>query len=143
MLRTSAGLITQTEYYASTTATPTTPGGAAGYVKSRSLKRGSSGTPVPQSLTTYIQRLAGVATVYPVAASTAYRNDDGTGAVTTSYSYTWFGSTAQMQQRTTTLPVVPTGQNGTGGSTYHPAAGARPSGCAAQHPLVLMECAIT
>ena len=46
-------------------------GGAAGYVKSRSLKQGSSGTPVPQSLTTYIQRPAGVATVYPVAASTA------------------------------------------------------------------------
>ncbi len=40
-------------------------------------------------------------------------------------------------------PISAQRQNGTGGSTYHPAAGARPSGCAAQHPLVLMDCAIT
>ena len=115
VLKANAGLIHLTEYYATTTATPTTPGGAAGYVQFRKLSEGASGTPIAQSETTYIQRPAGVVTIYPVAEMTVFRDDAGTEPIATSFDYTWFSGTAQIEQRTTTLPVVPTGQNGAGG----------------------------
>ncbi len=50
--------------------------------------------------------------IYPTADFTQYRNTDGTGAETTSYSYTFFSGTVQMQSMTTSLPVVDAAQNG-------------------------------
>jgi RHS repeat-associated protein len=114
VLKSSAGLIHRTDYYATTTATPTTPGGAAGYVQFRKLTEGTGGAPIKQTEIKYIQRPAGEVTIYRVAESTRFRHDDGTGAITTKFAYTWFSGTAQIEQKTTTLPVVPTGQNGTG-----------------------------
>ena len=114
VLRSTAGLITTTEFYTSTTATPTVAGGVDQYVKATWLQKGTSGTPVQQSETTYYERTAGGVTIYPVAEATVFRHDDGSGGITTSYSYTWFTDTLQIEQRTTTLPVVPSGQNGTG-----------------------------
>jgi hypothetical protein len=113
-LRSSAGLLEITDYYASTTATPTTPGGVEGYVQFTKVQQGTSGSPIKQSETTYFERTAGAVTIYPVAESTVFRHDDGTGGITTSFAYTWFTDTVQVEQRTTTLPVVPTIQNGTG-----------------------------
>jgi hypothetical protein len=66
-----------------------------------------------QSQTPYFSRTANGVTIYPVATQTVYRNTDGTGAETTSYSYTWFTSTLQMQSMTVTKPVISTAQNGT------------------------------
>ena len=43
-----------------------------------------------------------------------YRNDDGTGKVTTRYDHQYHAGSFQASQRTVTLPVVPTGQNGDG-----------------------------
>jgi RHS repeat-associated protein len=114
VLRTSAGYIRRTDYYATTTATPTTPGGAEGYVQFRKITKGTGGAPIKQTEFKYIERPAGEVTIYPVAESTRFRHDDGTGAITTSFAYTWFSGTAQIEQRTTTLPVVPSGQNGPG-----------------------------
>jgi RHS repeat-associated protein len=51
-------------------------------------------------------------TVYPVAATTVYRNDDGTGAETTQYAYTWYPGIVRMQSETVTQPVVSADQNG-------------------------------
>jgi hypothetical protein len=57
-------------------------------------------------------------TTYPLAQEKVYRNDNGTGDVTTKYSYSWFSANSvQIEERVTTLPVIPTGQNGAGGST--------------------------
>ncbi len=114
VLRTNAGFLQHTDYYTTTTATPTTPGGAEGYVRFRKISQGTSGTPIKLSETTYIERPTVEVTIYPVAESTVFRHDDGMGAITTSFVYTWFSGTAQMEQRTTTLPVVPSGQNGPG-----------------------------
>ncbi|MCZ2342191.1 MAG: hypothetical protein LC104_10410 [Bacteroidales bacterium] len=100
VLRSHTGLMDWTDYYTETTATPTVPGGVAGYVQSHAISAGQAGDRVLQSTITYIQRVAGVATIYPVAESTQYRQDDGTGAITTRYAYTWFDDTAQMEQRT-------------------------------------------
>ena len=43
-----------------------------------------------------------------------YRNTNGTGAETTSYAYTWYSGTTQMQSQTVTLPVISTAENGPG-----------------------------
>ena len=56
----------------------------AGYLSSRSTcSAGETGTAVPQSAATYIERTAGGVTVYPAAAETVYRNTNGTGGQTT------------------------------------------------------------
>jgi RHS repeat-associated protein len=55
-----------------------------------------------------------LATIYPIATSTVYRNTDGTGAETTSYAYTWFPGTTHMLSMTTSRPVVSAAQNGPG-----------------------------
>ncbi len=113
-LRDNAGLIEVTNYYASTTATETTPGGAAGYFQDRRLKQGETNPAILQESAQYFAHTGGGATVYPVASSTVYRNTDGTGAQTTSYSYTWLASSAQMQSMTVSLPVISSAQNGPG-----------------------------
>src|SRR5207247_874684 len=51
---------------------------------------------------------------YPVASETAYRNTDGTGGETTSYSYTWQGTSDMAQSVAVSAPVVSSGQNGPG-----------------------------
>ena len=115
VLQTNAGLIRQTTYYTTTTATETTPGSAAGYEESQQLLNGiDTLTPVPISQTSYYQHAAAVAVTYPVAESTVYSDYSGMVSITTSFAYTWYTGTSQPQQRTTTLPVVPTIQNGNG-----------------------------
>ena len=76
VLRTNAGLIHLTDYYSITTATPTTPGGAAGYVQFRQVQQGSAGTPIKLSETKYFKRVTSSVTIYPVAESTVFRFDD-------------------------------------------------------------------
>jgi RHS repeat-associated protein len=112
-LRDDAGLFELSDYYTSTTATSSTAGGVNGYFKGTSLRRGELGTPVPQGQVQFFTRSDGSLTIYPLAAATAYRNDDGTGGRTTSFAYTW-GSGFDIQSSTITLPAVTTGQNGSG-----------------------------
>ena len=49
-----------------------------------------------------------------MATDTRYRNTNGTGGMTTSYAYTWQGTTNQIYSRATSLPIVSTLQNGPG-----------------------------
>lgn len=108
-LQASSGLIEWTDYY-----TTTGSGAAAGYIADTKLSQGSTGTPVMLRAYQYTSQSAGGVTVYPVSQETVYQNADGTGAVTTSYSYAFYAGTTQVQQRTITFPVVPNSQNGTG-----------------------------
>jgi RHS repeat-associated protein len=111
----SSGQIQTYVYYTSTTATETTAGGALGYQYQTSLQQGELGTAILQSQTQYFAHSDGSGdTVYPVATSTVYRNTDGTGAETTSNSYTWFSGTTQAQSMTVSEPVVSASQNGPG-----------------------------
>lgn len=110
-LRDGEGLIETIGYYSSTTATSSSAGGVDGYQQNWGIRRGETGTNVPQGEYTYIERSGG-ATIYPLASSTKYRNTNGTGGQTTSYTYTWFTGTALKESQTTTLPTVTTGQNG-------------------------------
>ncbi len=110
----AAGLVTTYTYAAATTATTSTPGDAAGYLASSAVRRGEGGTAVPQEARTYVETPAGT---FAPAGTTVYRNDNGTGGITTTLSYTWQGSTARPDRVTTTLPVVSGGQNGSGSAT--------------------------
>ncbi|WP_020476098.1 MBG domain-containing protein [Zavarzinella formosa] len=111
-LRDGEGLISTTTYGASTTATSSTAGNVEGYQHQTFLQRGESGDLVLQNTTQYFSRTAGDVTVYPVAAMTQYRNDDGTGAQTTTYAYTYFSGTIQPESVTTTRPTVTSAENG-------------------------------
>src|SRR6185436_1803323 len=104
----SQGLIHLYGFY-STTDLPN--GAVAGYRSTHSVQQGEFGTPKLQETVKYTSRVSSVRTVYPIASRTVYRNDDGTGAMVSSNTYTWHGSTAQVLERTTTYPIVPTSQN--------------------------------
>jgi YD repeat-containing protein len=108
----SAGLVTTTSYFSSTTATDTSAGGVAGYVYQSAIQSGETVTSVLQSANQYFQHSGGGATVNPVASTTVYRNTDGTGGETTSYSYAWFSSSTRMQSMQITHPTVTTAENG-------------------------------
>jgi RHS repeat-associated protein len=111
-LSSDSGLITDYTYYTSSGS-----GAAAGYQESLAIQQGTSGTPISQEAWTYSSHTAGSVTVYNIATATVYRNDDGTGAEETSYSYTYFSGTDQIESVTTTLPTVTTAQNGPNSST--------------------------
>jgi RHS repeat-associated protein len=113
-LNNSSGKITLYDFYASTTATATTPGGVTGYAQDIKLEQGQQGTPILQETWQYFTHTAGSSTIDPLATDTVYRNTNGTGAETTSYAYTWFTGTNQMQSETVTAPVVSAAQNGPG-----------------------------
>jgi RHS repeat-associated protein len=53
-------------------------------------------------------------TTYPVATSTVYRNEDGTGAETTNYAYAWSPVRSHVRSMTVTRPAVSAAQNGPG-----------------------------
>jgi YD repeat-containing protein len=106
-LSNSSGLITTTDYYATTMAGETTVGSAAGYMQDTKIQQGQLGTPILLESMQYFSHTAGSATVHPEASDTVYRNTDGTGAETTTFAYSWFTNTTQMQSMTTTRPVSP------------------------------------
>lgn len=109
-----SGLVTTLTYGSTTTATASTPGDVVGYRSATALRQGELGTAVPQAVWQYVARSGADRTIYPVASATRYRNDDGTGAQTTQYAYTWYADTVQVESVTTTLPVVTLAQNGSG-----------------------------
>lgn len=113
-LENNSGLITLYDYYGSGTATETTPGGVIGYQQDTKIEQGQQGTPILQETWQYYTRTANGISVDPLATDTVYRNTDGSGAETTSYSYDWYPGTVQLQSITTTLPVISAAQNGPG-----------------------------
>ncbi|ADB18360.1 YD repeat protein [Pirellula staleyi DSM 6068] len=122
-LYSSDGLIELHEYPTSTTATaitgttssPSQAGDVKGYKKSQKIKRGTGGTPITLQEMKYFRRTVVTETVYP-AQDKSFRNDNGTGAVETNYSYTWQSALPAILERVTTLPAIPTAQNGSNSS---------------------------
>jgi len=105
-LNASLGLIQLTTYYGPTATAP-------GYPELLQVKKGSSGTPINLSKTEYEKKTVGTVSVYKVTKTTAYRSDTGTGdPLSTEYVNTFHSGTVQLNQVTTKLPDVPTGQNG-------------------------------
>ncbi len=108
----SAGLVTTYAYGASTTATSSTAGNSPTQVQTVAVSQGETGTSVPQFAYDYYKRTVNSFDFFFLANATQYRNTNGTGGQTTSYAYTWQGSTSQPDQITVTKPTVTTAQNG-------------------------------
>ncbi|OYV85990.1 MAG: hypothetical protein B7Z73_12545 [Planctomycetia bacterium 21-64-5] len=121
-LNASSGLIRTYTYYgsssygssSSSSSSSASAGAAPGYLASESVQEGTGGTPVLLNQYQYTSNTAGGMTIYPLLSQTAYRDDLATEPLTTSFSYSFFAGTNAVSQRTTTLPVVTTGQNGSG-----------------------------
>ncbi|MDY3557370.1 hypothetical protein R5W24_006560, partial [Gemmata sp. JC717] len=113
----TAGLVTVYTYGSSTTATLSAAGDAIGYLKQSAIQQGETGTAVPQQTLTYILNTVGGMNFFHLASETVYRNDNGTGGQTTSYSYTFRSGTNDIAATTVTLPAVTTAQNGSNSAT--------------------------
>jgi len=102
------------DYYATTDL----PNGAvAKYGSAKRFRQGETGASVLQETHKFTSRTGSTGTIYPLASDIVYRNTDGTGAQTTSFGYTWQGTSNQILQKTTTSPIVPGTQNGSGAAT--------------------------
>lgn len=112
-LREQAGLIHKSEYYE---VTKVALGRVKGYLKAEKIQQGSRGVPITLRRFEYTSHSAGGITVYPVRKQTDYRNEDGSGAIATHWSYTFHPGTVEMKQRVTRWPAVPSNQNGSGTS---------------------------
>ena len=132
-LKSNEGLIHVYEYYTQTT-TGSGGVGVHGLRQYDKIQQGSSGTPITLRKYEYTERSVPVIwesgssssssssssgsppvfTIYPLLRETVYRNEDGTGAIKTSYSYAWHPNSLQIEQRVTTLPAVPAEQDGSG-----------------------------
>lgn len=113
-LNDSTGLLAAYSYATTTTATESAPGSVAGYLQTVSIQLGELGMSIPQESWQYFSRTASGSTVHPVATDTVYRNTNGTGEETTSYTYSWFSGTTQEQSVTRYSPGISTEQNGSG-----------------------------
>jgi hypothetical protein len=107
-------LITRYDYYTTTTAGETTAGGVAGYQQDVQIKQGQQGTLIPQETWQYYAHAYNGQTIAPVASDTVYGGTGGSDPRTTSYTYTWYLGTAQIQSETDTAPGISTTQNGPG-----------------------------
>ena len=112
-LNNTTGLINTTNYYASTNIST---GAVQDYVQNRNVRQGQSGSDILLRSFTYTQNIDSDGNaVYPVATDTSYPSDiDPTITITTSYAYTWHTGTNVLASKTTTLPVISSGQNGSG-----------------------------
>jgi RHS repeat-associated protein len=106
-LKSDAGFIRSFTYNADEETAP-------GYLAGEFVQQGSGGTPIAVTGYEYSSRTGpGGETIYPLAREIVYPDDSGTAtAYETAYAYEWHGSTTQVKKKTTTLPIVTTGQNG-------------------------------
>ena len=97
-----------------------TSGAAKCRLASEQVQQGASGSPITVRSYTYTSQTVGTSptqtTIVLPALVTANQSDAGGGSnpTTTSYAYTYAGGTVQVQTQTTTLPQIPTSQNGQG-----------------------------
>ena len=106
-LRSSAGLIREFTYF-----TTTGSGAAVDKLDTMGVREGTWGTLIVVEEREYtVQTVGSLSLAFP-SKVTKYRNDNGTGAIDTLASYSFFSGTFQPEQVTTTLPAVSTAQNG-------------------------------
>ncbi|MBC8874772.1 MAG: RHS repeat-associated core domain-containing protein [Planctomycetes bacterium] len=103
---------------------------ASGYVSAEKIQKGESGTPIKLREYEYTSRPVDGSSSSSSSSSsggpsepaawftskeTVYPSDtDQTKKIVTTYSYTFYPDTCQVKEKVTTLPAVPTDQNGSG-----------------------------
>ncbi|MCG8650728.1 MAG: RHS repeat-associated core domain-containing protein, partial [Pirellulales bacterium] len=79
------------------------------------LSQGTAGAKSKQREVQYKTSTDPAQSLFVIGKETRYRNEDGTGAVDTGYSYQWYTSPAvAIQEKVTTLPAIPVSQHGDG-----------------------------
>jgi hypothetical protein len=79
------------------TTPPAAGGGAPGYEEDTKVQQATGGTPIlQQSMDYYTVTDPSGDAIYPLADDTTYSNIDGTGARTTTYTYTWSPGTTTI-----------------------------------------------
>ncbi|HBJ87813.1 MAG TPA: hypothetical protein DDZ88_28935, partial [Verrucomicrobiales bacterium] len=113
-LRASEGLIRCWEYYPLDGSGGA--GSAPGQLKRRWVKQGASGGEITLEARSYTSHTVDDLTVYEPEVVTVYRSDADGGSVpaTTLMEWEWHTGLPVPQQKTLTLPVVSTDENGTG-----------------------------
>lgn len=113
-LHNTQGLIHLFEFY------PASPGasGAPNRLRYEMIKEGAAGNPVKIKELQYVARTIGADTLYWPSKEIAFRSADNGGSdpLTTTYSYAW--THFQVVEKTMTLPVVLSTQNGSGVADY-------------------------
>jgi hypothetical protein len=99
------GLIQAVNYYNSSSASLTSPGGVINYEQDITDQQGTGGTPQEQESWSYIaHNYSGGATVYALATDTTYGLANGYDPRTVTYSYDWFNGSNAISSSVTTLP---------------------------------------
>jgi RHS repeat-associated protein len=101
----SSGLVTVYDYTASN---PT------GYLLDVKIQQGELGSAIKLQQWAYVSQNTSVGTIFKTSSDAVYRNTDGSGGESTTFSYTWVGTTAGVQSVQTSLPVIASMQNGPG-----------------------------
>jgi YD repeat-containing protein len=116
-LQNSSGLLTLFTYGTGTTATPFVLGDVAGMLKTVQIKKGQTATAITLRSLLYTARTTVSPAFYSVGQETVYPDDTTTATtIVTSYAYTYYSGTNEVQQKTTTLPAISSGQHGSGTS---------------------------
>lgn len=107
------GMLQGTVYYTSTGS-----GAAKGYVHYEALQHGQDGGVIKLKEYQYTEYTNGTSgSIFPVSKEILYPSDSvQTTTIETNYSYTFQSGQFQIQERTTTLPAIPTSQQGSGTS---------------------------
>jgi len=110
-LQDNAGLVRLYDYYSASPGA----GGAPNRRQYEKVKQGSLGSPIKVREWQYAARTAVSQTIYFPWKDISYQSDasGGSDSVETTYTYTWQGNFG-IDQKTTTWPVVPVSQNGSG-----------------------------
>ncbi|QDT44041.1 hypothetical protein Pan241w_41460 [Gimesia alba] len=109
-LNNSTGLIHLYDFY-----TTTGSGAAEGYPSFTKIQNGENGTPIKLSKTEYSSHSANGNTIYLPSKEISYPDESNQSTtISASYSYTFHTGTLQVKQKTITLPVISTSQNGSG-----------------------------
>jgi YD repeat-containing protein len=112
-LNNTSGLIRSYAYATTTTAGETTAGNVAGYLQEAFIQQGQQGTLIRQQAWTYYAHSYNGQSIAPIASTSLFRgNDINSAEQPTSYFYTWYSGTAQLQSEQEDAPLISAAENG-------------------------------
>ncbi|MEI8379568.1 MAG: glycosyltransferase [Planctomycetota bacterium] len=116
-LRDHDGKLDLTSYYPQNSVPTGSNAAPPGYLHKQLVQQGQLATPILLRSVEYTSQAAVTTTVFPVSRDIMYRHDTGpSNPIVTSYEYTFYTDTTQVQQKTTILPRIAASQNGSGTS---------------------------
>ena len=93
-----------------------TSGAFEGHKEYEKVQNGEDSTAIVLAKYEYQQDTIDSTDFFKLNKKTVYKNEDGTGAINTFFDYDYHSGLTAVQQKTTTLPLIPFEQNGDGDS---------------------------